>query len=379
VYYETVQRSLDPGETEEVAFPDWVAQPIGRYGTMCFTGLDTDRDRSNDTAYCSTGDSVIVLLPERHDVAVLSLLAPAGRHDSGAVVTPQAVVANVGTRDEEFPITFRIGSGYSQTVQRALSPGEQDTVSFADWTASPPGQLVTTCFTGLANDRNRANDTVSGEVTVDRVDDVGAQLVLAPSGETKLPEGILATTVTPKARITNYGPRPEANFEVLFRIDSLGRDSTVIGVAYERRDTVTQVIEPGASIEVEFPEAQLGLGEYAVACSTMLGTDRRPENDKASGYCRIAARVSGTTDGELEAVIYTRAGERVRGIKRSIQNGDPMLVQWDGMNDKGHACAPGIYICRLQFAPLQGTTEHQFFKLLVTTDFAGMVLTWRWQ
>ena len=44
---------------------------------------------------------------------------------------------------------------------------------------------------------------------------------------------------------------------------------------------------------------------------------------------------------------------------------------------KGNEVAPGIYICLMRFEPDDGEPEQQDFKLLVRSDFTGMVLTWR--
>ena len=135
-------------------------------------------------------------------------------------------------------------------------------------------------------------------------------------------------------------------------------------------------LEPGENLDVSFPSAELPLGHYAVSCSTLLATDVHQDNDKNTKYYNVLPfRWNGP--GDFEAVIYTRAGERVRKIERRLRGGDALLAQWDGLNDKGQRCAPGIYVCRLQFSPDAGAVQEQFFKLLVTTDFTGMVLTWR--
>jgi hypothetical protein len=376
-YAEVVQGSLTPGQTDTVGFSDWVAQPVGTLPTICYTTLANDQDRSNDTAY----GSVEVVLPERHDVGATAILAPVGTLDSGTVVTPVAVIHNFGTRAEEFPVAFTIAGGYTQSLTQSLSPGQTDTVSFPDWSARPTGSPATACFTSLARDANRRNDTTASSVAVLVVSDVGTEAVLAPVGVVKLAEGILTTSVTPKARITNYGHRAEANFEVRFRIDGIvvraGGDTVVLGAAYDETMTVTSTLEPGASIELSFPDSLLGLGDYAVSCSTMVAGDGNQANDEMTQFFKVAYEFSSAQDGELAAVIYTRAGERVRRIARSIHSGDPLLVQWDGSNNRGQRVAPGTYLCLLRFDPTVGTAEQQVTNILVASDFTSMVLSWR--
>ncbi|MFO7650996.1 MAG: hypothetical protein R6X13_06640, partial [bacterium] len=313
------------------------------------------------------------------DVGATAIIAPLGTLDSGVVVTPQAIVRNFGTRDENFPVTLSIGSGYSQTVQLTLGVGLIDTVSFPAWTAAPLGQLAMTCYTALEPDENRANDTATTTVTVELAADVGVEAILAPVGEVRLREGIRQTTAVPRDRVRNFGQQAAANFEVRLRIDSVevGADTTMLGTAFEQTLTVTQSLAPGEALDLDFDEAELWLGRYVVACSTAYAPDRRPGNDRAEAPFRVAASAVADRDGRFSAVIYTRAGERVRAIEQDVSAGDPLLAYWDGLNNRGRRVAPGIYVLMLRFDPDDGAAEHQTAKLLVTTDFAGMVLTWR--
>jgi hypothetical protein len=385
VYDQTVTGvSLAPGQTDTVGFPDWVAGPVGDHPLLSFTVLAGDGDRSNDSVFgadtLGAPETLHVVLPERHDVAATIILAPLGRVDSASQVTPLAVVQNLGTRDEaEFQVTFTIGSRYAQTVTTGLGAGQTDTLDFPTWTAEEVGVLSALCYTGLAGDENRANDTVRSEVRVVLVADVGAEAVLAPVGAVKLTEGITFHTVSPRARLANYGQTSEAGFEVRFRIDSVmvypGPETTHLGTAYEQTASVG-LLAAGGRLEISFPDVELPFGHYAVSCSTRLATDADSSNNRAAEHYFVEP-FQWNGPGELQAVIYTRAGERVRTLSRRLREGDALLVQWDGANGRGSPCAPGVYICRLRLKPDQGEAQHQSFKLLVTTDFAGMVLTWR--
>jgi hypothetical protein len=366
-YVETVQRTLDMGQTDTVDFPDWVAQPVGIHQTMAFTGLTGDEHPENDTAYGA--EPVTVVYPERHNVGAVEILAPLGSIYLGTTVTPRAVVHNYGTRDETFPVTFTIGGVYEQSLDLTLIPGETDTIDFPDWVANPFGLQATVCYTDLEGDENRTDDTATSTVTVELARDVGTRTILAPEGVADLAEGITETSVTPKAWVFNDGQQAETGIPVVFRIEDND------GIVYEESYTITTALAPGDSIEVTFPESVLGFGRYALTCWTTLTGDNNPENDTAIGTYAVTYNPDGP--GDLKAVIYTRAGERIRSVEQHIETGDPMLLEWDGLNDRGNSVSPGIYLCVLRFDPDVGDTEQQDFKLLVTTTFTGMILTWR--
>jgi hypothetical protein len=101
-----------------------------------------------------------------HDVGVAVIVAPGDSIDSGAVVTPRAVVRNFGTFEETFPVWMTIGAGYADSTEMTLAAGTQDTVVFADWTADSIATFDVACFTGLTDDANPANDTVADTVAV---------------------------------------------------------------------------------------------------------------------------------------------------------------------------------------------------------------------
>jgi len=98
--------------------------------------------------------------PETHDVGTTNIVAPVGDVDSGDVVTPEAVVKNFGTEDEDFDVVCWIGADYADTSNMLLSAGEEDTVDFGDWEALELGWFSVRCSTMLSGDANPANDQV---------------------------------------------------------------------------------------------------------------------------------------------------------------------------------------------------------------------------
>ena len=100
------------------------------------------------------------------DAACIEILAPADSVDSGAEVTPQAVIRNVGMAEETFAVWFAIGGDYADTVSLTLSVGVTDTIDFADWDAPNLGTFAVACSTMLSGDVNAANDAVHDSVVV---------------------------------------------------------------------------------------------------------------------------------------------------------------------------------------------------------------------
>jgi len=68
------------------------------------------------------GQSVTVIgYRHQHDVCPVRILAPIGIVDSGAMVQPMVLVKNLGTAADVFPVTCRIGAGYSNTTSNTRS------------------------------------------------------------------------------------------------------------------------------------------------------------------------------------------------------------------------------------------------------------------
>jgi hypothetical protein len=101
-----------------------------------------------------------------HDVGATAILAPRDTVDSGATVTPRAMIHNYGSSEETFDARLAVGDDYADTVSLTLAPGATDTVDFEDWEAEEFGTFAVTCSTMLASDTNAANDAVHGSVEV---------------------------------------------------------------------------------------------------------------------------------------------------------------------------------------------------------------------
>ena len=151
--------NLAAGDSATLTFDSWTATARGVNATRCSTGLSDDCCPANDT---KTGSAIVRV----RDVACMLLLAPPDTVDSGATITPRAVVRNAGTNNEIFSTRLAIGIGYVDTVIDTVRAGRTDTLDFADWTALTLGTIPMTCATMLANDMNPANDATQDSVTV---------------------------------------------------------------------------------------------------------------------------------------------------------------------------------------------------------------------
>ena len=229
--------------------------------------------------YLPAEDSCEVIDGIARDVGVQRIVAPTGTVDSGTMTTPQARVKNFGTAAASFPVTFTIGTFYtnSQNVTD-LAPGDSVTVNFANWIWTQPGTFATRCSTALAGDLVPGNDTLSGTVTV-RVRNVGVTQILAPTGT--VDSGV---AVTPQARVRNYGSAA-ASFPVTFRVGSF----------YGNTQNVTN-LAPGDSALVNFTNwTPTGGGTLATRCSTALSGDQIRTNDTLSGSVTVRVTNVGVT------------------------------------------------------------------------------------
>jgi hypothetical protein len=264
-YLQTVYCQLAVGQTDTVEFPVWSAAPPGMLLVSACTRLSGDRVRANDTVW----DTVQVRKPpSTPDVMPSRILVPGDSADSGSIYVPAAVVRNQGQMTVVFPVTMRIGAAYAATVSETLAGAVTDTIRFAAWTADPRGTLDVVCFTALAGDPYRRNDTVRSTVAVGpaALHDIGVAAIRWPA-QVRGGDAVL-----PGALVRNYGSEPERLFDIRCRI----------GGAYNRTLNFSGTLAPGDSAEVTFPAWYATRGTHVVSCSTMLAGDLDRSNDRES-------------------------------------------------------------------------------------------------
>lgn len=344
---------LGPFDSLTVTFADWTAAELGTFPTRCTTLLVGDMNPANDVR----SDSVRVIL-RLNDVGVLRIVAPADTVDSGAVITPVAVVRNYGQAAATFPVTMRIGTTYIQsTTVTDLEPGDSAVVTFENWTVARRGNTPASCSTALVGDQVPANDVVLKTV-FRRVRDVGVTAILAPVGILDL-----GTVVQPRARLRNWGNVIET-FPVVFRIGTFYADTQYTA------DTV-----------VTFRPCTLSLvGTFSTQCSTAMTGDMVPTNDLRTdsvvvqyptgiagpeGEGRIPSQLVLRSVGsslfsrqvsisyglpraaEVKLEVYDASGKPVSTIEAGPRPAGYHTVIWDGVDSRGTEVPTGAYFVRL--------------------------------
>jgi hypothetical protein len=246
---------LGPNVQTTVNFALWTANTPGSFQTKCSTELIGDMNPANDTL----SGSVFV---QDLDAQSLTIIQPTGSVNLGDTVTPQVMVRNNGNTSVSFPVLFTIGDGYSNTqTVNSLAPGNTTTINFALWTANIQGSFPTRCSTGLAGDRNSANDTLAGSVLVNFID-VQTVTIIQPTGILNLGD-----TITPRATVRNNGNTTQT-FQVKFNINDGYSDSTVLTLLPD-----SQTTNNFARWTTSLP------GSFQVKCYTQLAGDMNPAND----------------------------------------------------------------------------------------------------
>jgi hypothetical protein len=248
------------GTSRTISFTNWTPDSLGTFAVSCTMMQNLDQVLTNNLVLESC--KVISLAK---DAATMRVVAPTAIVDSGVVFQPQAMVRNTGTDTISFPAIFTISGGYADTQQVTnLASLDSALVTFADWTASPLGTLVTRCSTALADDSNAANNVRSDSVQVIiRTTDVGAIRFTAP------PDTVDSGTVVPvKAWVRNFGLVMQS-FPVRVRLGSLYSDTVQV-----------DSLAAGDSLEVTFADYPVAVrGPQTVRCSTMLTGDQDVSNN----------------------------------------------------------------------------------------------------
>jgi len=253
-------RNLAPGASRVVDFAGWAADTLGTFAVSCTAAYNNDVYPENNLAQDSC---VVQVIPA--DAGVMRILGPGGIVDSGAVLSPQAMVRNYGSNVSSFPVIFRVGSYVDTQQVTDLGPLDSLLVTFADWTAGPLGMLTTRCSTALVGDSIPANDARSDSVEVIvRMTDAGVASILAPADTVDS-----GTVFAPQALVRNFG-LAAVSFPVRF----------VIGMAYADTQQVTD-LAAGDSLVVKFADYTVAWRTPTTArCSTMLTGDQDPGNDR---------------------------------------------------------------------------------------------------
>ncbi len=181
-----------PGDSAELAFPQWQVNLRGDQTPVCSTELATDVYPENDRSEGSFFGRV-------HDAAAVAVLAPRGRVNPNTPITPQVRIRNTGTDIiGTCDVRLEIATGYASTVTVNNIPAETDTiVEFFTWLAAPSGTWQTSVRVTTAGDMIPANNikydsVIVGDPVPPGWSEVPTPVPSAPSGKAVKDGGWLA-------------------------------------------------------------------------------------------------------------------------------------------------------------------------------------------
>ncbi len=304
--------SLAPFDSTIVNFDPWTVGPRNTYAVKCSTELTSDMVRSNDK-------SIGTFTVQIRDYGVVSVVAPTGQLDSGATITPEAIIHNFGSvPGVSVPvICYIVGTGYSDTKYISLAPDGVADVLFTPFACNiPPGGPYTVrCTTCLTGDMISGNNVGSAQFSV-LFRDFGVSAITSPSSF--VDSGAI---ITPKAWIHNYGSTNEISVPVTFYINGSG-------LSYSNTQYVN--LNAYSAIEQSFDALTANLptgATYAMRCTTCLVGDHIESNNLATGGFTIIRTDVGVNEiiqptGELDSTgfVIPRAKVKNYGTNQATFN-----------------------------------------------------------
>ncbi len=229
-YEDSTWLSLAPRDSSLVEFAPWQALSSDTFTVISFTALSGDRNPTNDT-----GLTWVIVRPPQHDVGVVQIVSPTGEIDSGTVVIPKAIIQNLGTTPETFPVRFTIGDFYIDDTTIALGIGAWDTFSFRPWIASPLGIHIVQCTTRLTGDQNPANDRARDSVRIIPFSGFGEKFIA------RAPLGIFLISPNPFSnKTTIHYNLPQGSFVSIKIYNSSGQ--IVKSLVAEKKEKGKQIV-----------------------------------------------------------------------------------------------------------------------------------------
>jgi len=317
-----------------------------------------------------------------HDVGVISIVEPRGTIAAGINILPKVKVKNFGTHTDTFPVTFKIGTVYNQTISSIiLAPNETTIVSFPSWT-TVMGNYQVTAFTSLTVDQWCGDDSAISSVNIIYANDIGVEAILSPDSSHRI-----GVPMLPKARIKNYGAFTQTNFTVTCSI--INSEGVL---RYSNSQSVSS-LAPNDTLRINFTSWTPNVAELCtVKIRTNLIGDENTVNDQkirltfmftaiseetqetqvkitslnaikpnpmVNGYTHISFSISQATHTTLN--IYNVAGGITKTFVDGNKNSGMYTYIWDGRDEQNKIVPEGIYFCTLE------TPEQNYTKKLILT------------
>lgn len=266
---------------------NWQAD-VGFYKIVAIANLPGDQNPNNnfDTAgaFCAM-----------KDVGTFTIFSPGSLMEPTRETIPIAGVKNRSWQQQTFNATFEIGSIYRQTLPVTLDAGDDDIISFPNWTAQP-GYYTVKCSTYLPDDQRRDNDVKRTTLFVPYRDVAPVQIV-AP-----------ADTISPDPFIPRVIIRNNSNYYITTPVQ-IEIKNPLQQVVYNKTSYIT-IFGDGALGMAYFDEwndiINMDPGLYNVTVTTLFPYDLVPNNNTISKNFYIKSRRS-----DIALVNITSPGDSI--------------------------------------------------------------------
>jgi hypothetical protein len=320
-------------------------------------------------------------LQESEDVASAVVVGPTAMLDSGAAWVFRSTCVSMDLYDGAVPLRLRVYArtadghkgvcAFSDTTEAWIGGYGYGVAVFDTWRAGVGGEYVAEVTTELPGDVNLANDTARCTVRVlGPYRDVRPLRILTPPSTVDS-----GATIVPTAWILNSGGI-SVEFPVLL----------AIGSSYA--DTQTVVLGGGDSTLVSFAQwTASDVGLLIMRCSTMLANDSLAWNNRIGRTVRVLPPGAIVAEDSLPdvysigdwipnpvssvariryglpqaspvaAMVYSVDGRQVKSVVSATQPAGYHSIIWDGRDDAGQSCGPGVYFCHVRAGPLRKSTK----------------------
>ncbi|UCC11179.1 MAG: T9SS type A sorting domain-containing protein [candidate division WOR-3 bacterium] len=311
--------------------------------------------------YVVTGISTVPPPPQDPELEICSILSPSDTVSAYSNVTPRAVRRNnaATTSVDTAWVSMYVSDCYSDSREIwQLDPGQTDTVSFEDWTATGCNAIDVRCIGGGVYDEYLANNCCDTFAFIPW-SDVDVLEILAPCG-------VIAQNVTvqPRVLLQNNGTSGV----------TVSASFTIEGYV----DTNSIYIDPDASAELSFENWTPTQASMCTTKCVILTPDQRPCNDTLAGevlvtfegveenqisalsvflmdaspnpfHQKISIRYQIPNNKDAQLEIYDVTGRLVQSFSLPAACSQlPTVVFWDGTDQNDNLLCSGIYFLRLQ-------------------------------
>ena len=245
------------------------------------------------------------------DAGVKTVLNPVSSTTTGDNVSVEVEVKNYGYNTQtSFPVTYQIDNNTPVTENWSgnLTTDQTDTYTFNTTYTAPASDYTITTYTGLANDGNTYNDTVSHSITSEAADLDAGIVDIAPVGNSYHDTTFYGKDVNVKVWIHNYGKQDITSMDVEY----VQNNNTPVTETWNGNlasgDTIEYTFSQGYTVGV--------IGKYEVCGRTLLSGDAYAANDE---YCEDwEGRPEGVASNDLAGFVLHQNIPNPAGEETSI-------------------------------------------------------------